>query len=148
MGSMSISRVTKRVGRYGAATVIATTTTLLMASAAFAGDSTSTATRSGASSSGDISFSSPYDFRVGNLKLSDTSCDSSSVLVNVRLRTDFQKTIATKRSTSGCGSTVQLRDVTWHSSQGTIREVWVEACVDSRWTNECTGGNKIKNPYA
>jgi hypothetical protein len=145
---MSISRVTKRVGRYGAAAIIAATTTLLMSSVALAGGSTSNATRSGASSSGDVSFSSPYDFRVGNLHLSDKSCDSSSVLVNVRVQTDFVKTIATKRSTSGCGSTVQLRDVTWHSSEGTVRKVWVEVCVDSIWTNECTGGNRIENPYA
>jgi len=116
---------------------------LLVSSPAWA-DGSLSASRSGVKSTAYVDFTGRYDFKVSSWKLSDTSCDSSSVIAYVF--NNFGK-IRQRDNNSGCGSTVSLPDVRWHSSQGRTQYVYLRVCVNSLGGNECTSGPKQYNPY-
>ena len=123
-------------------------TSLIGASPALA-DGPVSASRTGVSYSGYVSFFNPYDFRLSSYVLKDTGCDASSVYVEVRVRynDNTTNTISTKTNNSGCGSTAQLADVNWHSSRGRIASVWLRACVNNSGGNDCSPGASVYNQF-
>jgi hypothetical protein len=115
----------------------------LVSSPAWA-DGSLSASRSGVKSTAYVTFTGRYDFKVSSWKLSDTSCDSSSVIAYVF--NNFGE-IKQRENSTGCRSTVSMPDVHWHSSRGRTEYVYLRVCVNSIGHNECTSGARQYNPY-
>ena len=129
--------------RLGAVATIVMAMSLMSASPASANGSLS-ASRTGVKSTGYVSFSTRYAFKVTDWYLSDTRCDSHSVIAYVF--TNFGR-VTERENSSGCGSRVKLPDVSWRSERGRVQYVYLRVCVNSSFGNECSNGNRQYNQY-
>lgn len=130
--------------RLSAVTAALTALLLILISSPAWADGSLSAKRSGVKSTADVTFTGRYDFKVSSWKLSDTSCDSSSVIAYVF--NNFGE-IKQRENSTGCGSTMSIPDVRWHSSRGRTEYVYLRVCVNSFGPNECTSGARQYNPY-
>lgn len=125
--------------------IAGTAALLLLTSSIAAADEPTTASQSGVSASGAVTFTSSTTFEVRDLTLNDTSCDKNDVYVEVRsnLGEEFER-----RNSNGCNTTVDLPPVLARDAAGggLYRYLWFKVCVDSPFRNDCTDGPRVDNP--
>ncbi len=130
---------------------LAVVTGLLMVSATTApaavGDADLNVQVTGASASAHVTWVGRYEFRVTNFTLSDTACDRHPVNVRVEIKKGGEtKGVVGRDNTSGCGSTAQLKDVSWNSTSGRPDSVHIRVCREEFFGDTCKNSESSANP--